>query len=106
VPRPVDTPALTEVSAVLEGLSETAARVEDDLLACLVVMGEPDPQRAVDAWVDQVVDLLRAVDEVTSQHRSTLSRVSTRRGDRDTSDAPHTHEPTEQYGASLTVEPR
>ncbi|MFC7486732.1 hypothetical protein ACOCJ7_10875 [Knoellia sp. CPCC 206453] len=82
--RPVDTPALTEVRAVLEGLSGTLGSVEDDLLACLVVMGEPDPQRAVDAWVDQVVDLLRAVDEVTGQHLSTLSRVSTRLGESDT----------------------
>jgi hypothetical protein len=83
VPRPVDTPALTEVSAVLEGLSGTVTSIEDDLLSCLVVMGEPDPQRAVDAWVDQVVDLLRAVDEVTGQHLSTLSRVSTRLGESD-----------------------
>ena len=37
-------------------------------------MGEPDPQRTVDGWVDQVVDLLRAVDEVAAQHRATLAR--------------------------------
>lgn len=86
MPRPIDTPALARVSTVLEGLSETVAKVEDDLLSCLVVMGEPDPQRTVDAWVDQVVDLLRAVDEVTGQHHSTLSRVSTRLGDRDNSE--------------------
>ncbi len=85
MPRPVDTPALTEVSAVLAGVSAAAAGIEDDLLSCLVVMGEPDPQRTVDAWVDQVVDLLRAVDEVTGQHLSTLSRVSTRLGDHETS---------------------
>jgi len=84
VRRPVDSPALTEVSAVLEGLSDTTAAVEDNLLSCLVVMGEPDAQVTVDAWVDQVVDLLRAVDEVTRQHLLTLSRVSTRLGDRKT----------------------
>lgn len=78
MPRPVDTSGLTEVSRVLGGLSETAASVEEDLLSCLVVMGEPDAQRTVDAWVDQVVDLLRAVDEVTDHHLTTLSRVSTR----------------------------
>ena len=86
MPRPVDTPALTEVSAALEALSGTAAKVEDDLLSCLLVMGEPDPQRTVDAWVDQVVDLLRAVDEVTGQHLSTLSRVATRLSEGDASE--------------------
>ncbi|EAP97592.1 hypothetical protein JNB_19018 [Janibacter sp. HTCC2649] len=103
VPRPADTPALTQVSAVLEGLSQTVAAVEDDLLSCLVVMGEPDPQRTVDAWVDQVVDLLRAVDEVTGQHLSTLSRVSTRLGDRDTSEDLTA---AEQHDATLPVEQR
>lgn len=76
--KPIDTPGLTQVRGVLEGLSGAAATVEDDLLSCLVVMGEPDAQATVDAWVDQVVDLLRAVDEVTGQHLATLSRVSTR----------------------------
>lgn len=93
--RPVDTPALTEVSVALEDLSHTAAAVEDSLLSCLVVMGEPDAQGTVDGWVDQVVDLLRAVDEVTGQHLSTLSRVTTRQGDHDTAshvtaERPHT----------------
>ena len=94
--RPVDSPVLTEVSAVLEGLSDTTAAVEDNLLSCLVVMGEPDAQVTVDAWVDQVVDLLRAVDEVTGQHLSTLSRVSTRLGDQNTGEQ-HTGE---QHDAS------
>ena len=76
--QPIDTPALTEVSRVLEGLSEVVAAVEDDLLSCLVVMGEPHAQQVVDAWIDHVVDLLRAVDEVTDQHLTTLARVSTR----------------------------
>lgn len=78
MPRPIDNLGLTEVSRVLGALSQTATGVEDDLLSCLVVMGEPDAQRTVDAWVDQVVDLLRAVDEVTEHHLTTLSRVSTR----------------------------
>lgn len=77
--KPVESSALTEVSGVLEGLSEAVAAVEDDLLYCLVVMGEPRPQQTVDAWVDQVVDLLRAVDEVTGQHLTTLARVTSRR---------------------------
>ena len=66
------------VSDVLGALSDTVAGIEDDLLASLVVMGEADPQRTVDGWVDQVVDLLRAVDEVTAQHRATLARAHAR----------------------------
>lgn len=69
---------LTAVSEVLTGLSESVARVEDDLLSSLVVMGEADAQRTVDGWVDQVVDLLRAVDEVALSHRSTLARAHSR----------------------------
>ncbi|MFW5474616.1 hypothetical protein ACOCJ5_15015 [Knoellia sp. CPCC 206450] len=70
------------MSTVLEGLSDSLMRVEDDLLASLVVMGESDPQRAVDGWVDQVVDLLRAVDEVAAQHRTTLALAHSRAGTR------------------------
>ncbi|MFW5470939.1 hypothetical protein ACOCJ4_12935 [Knoellia sp. CPCC 206435] len=79
--RPVDPRALTEVGAVLGRVGEGLAAAEDDLLSCLVVMGEPDPQRALDGWVDQVVDVLRAVDEVTAQHRATIARSTARRGD-------------------------
>lgn len=76
--RTVDTHALTEASAVLERVGQALAAAEDDLLSCLVVMGEPDPQRKLDGWVDQVVDLLRAVDEVAAQHRATIARVTAR----------------------------
>lgn len=78
------------VSDVLQSLSDTVAGAEDDLLASLVVMGETDAQRTVDGWVDQVVDLLRAVDEVATQHRSTLARAHARHALR---------EPTETLGA-------
>lgn len=80
--RPPEPPSLSGVSTALDGLSDTIARVEDDLLASLVVMGESDPQRAVDGWVDQVVDLLRAVDEVAGQHRTTLALAQSRAGAR------------------------
>lgn len=76
--RPSETPAFTAVGDVLRGLSDTLAGAEDDLLSSLVVMGETDPQQTVDGWVDQIVDLLRAVDEVTVQHRATLTRASAR----------------------------
>lgn len=97
MPRPVDTPGLTDVSRVLGGISQMVASVEEDLLSCLVVMGEPDAQHTVDAWVDQVVDLLRAVDEVTDHHLTTLSRVSTRHTSTETArppDAATSHEAT------------
>lgn len=80
--RPQDPSSLSGVSTVLEDLSAALARVEDDLLSSLVVMGESDPQRAVDGWVDQVVDLLRAVDEVATQHRTTLALARARAGGR------------------------
>lgn len=79
--RPVDTHALTEVSDALAAISQGLAAAEDDLLSCLVVMGEPDPQHRVDDWVDQVVDLLRAVDEVAGLHRATIARSMARHPD-------------------------
>jgi len=82
VRRPPEPSSLPDVSTVLEGLSDSLARVEDDLLASLVVLGESDSQRAVDGWVDQVVDLLRAVDEVATRHRSTLALAHSRAGAR------------------------
>lgn len=85
--RPSEPPALPVVSDVLGALSDTVAGVEDDLLASLVVMGEADAQRTVDGWVDQVVDLLRAVDEVAAQHRTTLARAHARQPAVDDGDA-------------------
>ncbi|CAN7145233.1 hypothetical protein [Knoellia sp. LjRoot47] len=76
--RPSEPPALPAVSDVLHSLSDAVSRAEDDLLASLVVLGEPDAQRTVDGWVDHVVDLLRAVDEVAGQHRATLARAQAR----------------------------
>lgn len=76
--RTVDSHALTGVSVALGGLCQSLADAEDDLLSCLVVMGEPDPQRSLDGWVDQVVDVLRAVDEVAVQHRATIARATAR----------------------------
>lgn len=87
--RSPERPSLTAVSDVLRGLSDDLAKAEDDLLSSLVVMGETDAQHTVDGWVDQVVDLLRAVDEVAVQHRATLARASARHAtpDRATTDA-------------------
>lgn len=96
--QPVDSSALAEVSGVLEGLSQTVTAVEDDLLSCLVVMGEPRAQHSVDAWVDQVVDLVRAVDEVTGQHLTTLARVASRLD----SSSPSGEQPTQQGSFEAT----
>ena len=51
------------VVARLEALRATVTAAEDDVLACLVVTGEPRPQRVLDDWFDQVADTLRAIGE-------------------------------------------
>lgn len=51
------------VLARLESLRAAVAAAEDDVLACLVVTGEPRPQRVLDDWLDQVADTLRALGE-------------------------------------------
>lgn len=86
--RPFEPPALPEVGDALQALSDSLAAAEDDLLASLVVLGESDAQRTVDGWVDQVVDLLRAVDEVATQHRTTLARAHARAVGREGTQAP------------------
>lgn len=53
--------------ARLDGLRAAVAAAEDDVLACLVVTGEPRPQRVLDDWLDQVVDTLRALGEVADE---------------------------------------
>ncbi len=47
---------------------------EDDILACLVVTGEPRPQRVVDDWLDQVADTLRAIGETAGELAPVLAR--------------------------------
>ncbi|PRY61267.1 hypothetical protein BCF74_10615 [Knoellia remsis] len=86
--KPVHPARLTEVSRVLDDLRDRLAAAEDDLLSSLVVLGEPEAQRTVDGWFDQVVDLLRAVDEITDQHVVTLSRAAARRSSDSGADAP------------------
>ena len=49
------------VLARLDGLRAAVVAAEDDVLACLVVTGEPRPQRVLDDWLDQVADTLRAL---------------------------------------------
>ena len=60
--------------ARLDALGVLVARAEDDVLACLVVTGEPRPQRVLDDWLDQSADTLRAIGEVASDLGPRLSR--------------------------------
>lgn len=64
------------VLARLDGLRTTVAAAEDDVLACLVVTGEPRPQRVLDDWLDQVADTLRAVGEVAADLAPVVGRYA------------------------------
>jgi hypothetical protein len=55
-------------------LRATVSAAEDDVLACLVVTGEPRPQRVLDDWLDQVADTLRALDERAADLSPSLAR--------------------------------
>jgi hypothetical protein len=60
--------------AQLDALRATVAAAEDDLLACLVVTGEPRPQRVLDDWLDQAADTLRALGEQAADLSPALAR--------------------------------
>ena len=79
-------PDPSRAAAVLTGLDALRAAVteaEDDVLACLVVTGEPRPQRVLDDWLDQVADTLRALGEQASDLSPTLARFAAASGARD-----------------------
>jgi hypothetical protein len=60
----------------LDALRDTVAAAEDDVLACLVVTGEPRPQRVLDDWLDQVADTLRAIGETAADLSPALARYA------------------------------
>jgi hypothetical protein len=60
--------------ARLEEVRATVGEGEDDILACLVVTGEPRPQRVVDDWLDQVADALQAIGETAGELAPVLAR--------------------------------
>jgi hypothetical protein len=62
--------------AHLEALRACVAAAEDDLLACLVVTGEPRPQRVLDDWLDQAADTLRALGEHAADLSPGLARYA------------------------------
>ncbi|MGB7820038.1 MAG: hypothetical protein WBL35_15065 [Ornithinibacter sp.] len=86
--------------ARLDALGVLVARAEGDVLACLVVTGEPRPQRVLDDWLDQSADTLRAIGEAVSDLSPRLSRwtgspdaSSRSTAPRDEADAAHTTPP-------------
>ena len=60
--------------ARLDALRAAVVSAEEDVLACLVVTGEPRPQRVLDDWLDQVVDTLRALGETVDRLAPSLAR--------------------------------
>lgn len=63
MPLEPDPTRAAQLLARLESLREVVAAAEEDVLASLVVTGEPHAQRVVDDWLDQVADTLRALGE-------------------------------------------
>ena len=59
----------------LGDLRSLVGEAEDDVLACLVVTGEPRPQRVLDDWLDQVADTLRALGETAGELSIALAGV-------------------------------
>ncbi len=74
MPPGPDPDAARLVLGALDDLRATVATAEDDVLACLVVTGEPGAQRVLDDWLDQVADTLRALAEVADDLAPTLAR--------------------------------
>lgn len=70
-------PALARAAVEsLLALRECVADAEDDVLASLVVTGEPRPQRVLDDWLDQVADTLRALGETAADLSPGLARFA------------------------------
>ena len=62
------------VLARLDAVRAAVASGEEDVLASLVVTGEPRPQRVLDDWLDQVADTLRALGEAADRLAPPLAR--------------------------------
>ena len=67
---------VAEVLTRLDAVRGVVAEAEDDVLAALVVTGEPQAQRVLDDWLDQVADTLRAVGEAADALAPTLARFA------------------------------
>ena len=78
VPLGPDPERARAVLARLDALRATVTAAEDEILACLVVTGEPRPQRVLDDWLDQVADTLRALGDVAEELGPPLARYAGR----------------------------
>jgi len=76
VPLGPDPERARAVLARLDDLRVTVTAAEDEILACLVVTGEPRPQRVLDDWLDQVADTLRALGDVAAGLGPPLARYA------------------------------
>lgn len=76
MPLEPDPMRAADVLARLEALRTIATSAEDDVLASLVVTGEPTAQRVLDDWLDQVADTLRAIGTAADELAPALARFS------------------------------
>ena len=65
-PARVDPDRLRSLGAALEPLRECARDGAEEVLAQFPEMGDRETQLVVDAWVDQLADLLREIDATTT----------------------------------------
>jgi hypothetical protein len=76
VPIGPDPERARAVIAGLDALRDEVTAAEEDVLACLVVTGEPRAQRVLDDWLDQVADTLRALGETADGLALPLGRYA------------------------------
>jgi hypothetical protein len=88
VPLRPDPSRAGAVLARLDALRAAAGEAEEDVLACLVVTGEPRPQRVLDDWLDQVAETARALDEAAAGLAPGMSRYAVPAEDVAAKDAP------------------
>ncbi len=72
----VDPAVLDAAGRALGPLRERALETEDDLLAAPLLAGDAELQQVLDAWVDHVVDALRAVGEEIAEQALGLRAVA------------------------------
>lgn len=76
MPLAPDARATRAVLDVLSGLGHGLEVVDQEVLACLAVLGEPGPQRVLDDWLDQVVDTVGTLQAEADAQRVALSRFA------------------------------
>lgn len=103
MPLEPDPTRAADLLARLDALRALTTEAEDDVLASLVVTGEPRAQRVLDDWLDQVADTLRALGAGADALAPVLSRFATGRttetSDRDAGAAPGAPTAPDRRGA-------